>query len=54
MRHNRLKLVVPENGAATTTDGPTELSVVPTCPDSGMRRLRLADADEGGPPDDAA
>jgi hypothetical protein len=52
MRHNRLKLVEPENSA--TTDGTTELPAVPARPDSGMRRLRLVDADEGATPDDAA
>jgi hypothetical protein len=54
MRHNRLKLVVPDNGAATNSDGPTELSAVTRKPDSGIRRLRLVEADEGAPPDDAA
>ena len=53
MRHNRLKLVVPEN-SATTTDDTTELPAVAAMPDSGIRRLRLVVADEGAPPDDAA
>ena len=54
MRHNRLKLVVPENSATTATDGTEELPAVPARPDFGIRRLRLVDADEGAPPDDAA
>lgn len=53
MRHNRLKLVIPEN-SATTTDGTTELFAVPAMPDSVIRRLQLVDAGEGSPPDDAA
>ena len=54
MRHNRLRLVVPENRAQATIDGPTELSAVPTTSDSGVRRLRVMDTDEGASPDDAA
>jgi hypothetical protein len=54
MRHDRLQLVVDEKSAKATTDGPTELPAVPANPDSGLRRLRLVDADEGAPPDDAA
>ena len=54
MRNNRLQLVVAKNSAKATTDTPTELSAVPAMPDSGMRCLRLVDADEGTPPDDAA
>ena len=52
--HNRLQLVVPENDAKATTDSPTDLSEVPALPDAAMRRLRLVEADDGGPPDDAA
>jgi hypothetical protein len=52
MRRNRLKLVVPEN-SATTTDATTELPAIATMQDSGIRRLRLVDPDEGAP-DDAA
>ena len=54
MRHNRLKLVVPENRASTTSDGPTGLSAATARPDSGIRRLRLVEAYDGAPPDDAA
>jgi hypothetical protein len=54
MRHNRLRLVVPENRAATNTDDSTGLSAVTARPDSGIPRLRLVEADEGAPPDDAA
>ena len=36
------------------TDGSTELLAVPATPDSGARRLRVVDADEGPLPDDAA
>ena len=54
MRHNRLKLVVPEDNATTATDDTKEFLAVPATLDSGIRRLRLVDADEGAPPDDAA
>ena len=54
MRRNRLKLVVLENGKTAATDGPTEIPAVAARADSAMRRLRLVDADEGAPPDDAA
>ena len=54
MRHNRLQLVVPESDAKGTTDVPTELAAVIGMPDAVMQRLRLADAGEGAPPDDAA
>jgi hypothetical protein len=54
MRRNRLKLVVLESGVTGAPDGSTEVPAVPTRPDSAMRRLRLIDADEGAPPDDAA
>jgi hypothetical protein len=54
MRSNRLQLVVPENRAKASTDAPTELSAVTAMPDAVTRRFRLVDADDGGPPDDAA
>ena len=54
MRHDRLKLVVPEDSAKAATDGTTELLAVPATPDPAMRRLRVVDADEGPLPDDAA
>jgi hypothetical protein len=54
MRNNRLQLVGPENNPKTTTDVPTELSAAPAMPDAVMRQLRLVEADDGGPPDDAA
>jgi hypothetical protein len=53
MRDSRLQLVVPENSATATTDGP-ELSAPPVMSDAIMRRLRTVDAGEGVPPDDAA
>jgi hypothetical protein len=53
MRNNRLQLVACEN-SEKTTDAPTELSAVTARPDSGIPRLRLVEADEGAPPDDAA
>jgi hypothetical protein len=54
MRHNRLKLVVPENITKAATDDTTELPAVAAMRDPDMRRLRLVDADEGATPDDAA
>ncbi len=54
MRHNRLKLVVPEDNANAVTDGKTDRLEIPATPDPGMRRLRVVDADEGPLPDDAA
>jgi hypothetical protein len=54
MRHDRLKLVIPEDSANAVTDGKTELFAVPATPNSPVRLLRVADADEGLPPDDAA
>jgi hypothetical protein len=53
MRHNRLKLLVPED-SATTTDGTTELPAAPATSRPVTLRLHLVDADEGAPPDDAA
>ena len=54
MRRNRLKLVVPENGddarpTARRRSGRGGETRIPRTP-----RLRLVDADEGAPPDDAA
>ena len=54
MRHHRLQLVVPENDTKATTDGTTDLSEVPAMPDAAMPWLRLVEADDGGPSDDAA
>jgi hypothetical protein len=54
MRHDRLRLVAPEDRAAAATERSTELSAVTARPDSGIARLRLPEADEGAPPDDAA
>ena len=54
MRHERLKLVVPEDSAKAVTDGKTERLEIPATPDPGMRLLRIVDADEGPLPDDAA
>jgi hypothetical protein len=53
MPHNRLKLVVPENGPAAT-DGATEPLVVTGTPDPELRRLRLVESEEPPFPDDAA
>ena len=54
MRDNRLQLVEPENNAGSATDVPLEPSSVPAMPDPVIRRLRLARADGGSSPDDAA
>ena len=54
MRRNRLKLVVLEDGVTAATDGAMETPALAARPDSAMRRLRLIDAEEGAPPDDAA
>jgi len=54
MRNNRLQLVACENSEKATTDAPTELSAAPALPDAVMRRLRLVEADDAAPPDDAA
>jgi len=54
MRHDRLKLIVPEDGAKAATDGTTELFAVPATTETSVRRLRVVDADEGPLPDDAA
>jgi hypothetical protein len=54
MRRNQLKLVVVENGVTAATDGPAEIPAVAARPDVAMRWLRVDDADEGAPPDDAA
>jgi hypothetical protein len=53
MRHDRLKLVVPENSAAMT-DGASEVAVVSAMPGSDLRRLRLVETDDRPFPDDAA
>jgi hypothetical protein len=54
MRDNRLQLVEPENSAKESTDSPTERLAVTAMPDAVVQRLRLVDAGEGTPPDDAA
>ncbi len=54
MRHDRLKLVVPEDSVRAVTDGSAELVAVPTTPDSSVRQLRVVEVDEGPLPDDAA
>ena len=55
MRHDRLSLVDPEDGAETATKSSLELHVIPASPDSAVRRLRgVDDADESPFPDDAA
>ena len=54
MRNDRLKLVVPEDGAHAVTDSTAELLSVPSTPDSSVRLLRVVDADETPLPDDAA
>ncbi len=54
MEHHRLQLVVPENDTKATTEIRTNLSEVPALPDTHMPWLRLVDADDGGPSDDAA
>jgi hypothetical protein len=51
MRHERLTLVVPEDRAAAR---PTESSAVTERPDPAIVLLRLAAADDGATPDDAA
>ena len=52
MRHDRLKIVAPEDSAVT--DGKTERLEIPATPDPGIRLLRVVDVDEGPLPDDAA
>ena len=54
MRHDRLKLVVPENNSNAVTDGKTDRLEIPATPEPGIRLLRILDADEGPLPDDAA
>ena len=54
MRHDRLKLVVPEDNPNAVTDGKTERLEIPATSDPGIRLLRVVDADEGPLPDDAA
>jgi hypothetical protein len=54
VRRDRLRLVVPENRAAATTDDPTDLSAVAERSSSGIRRLPLVESDDGAPPEDAA
>jgi hypothetical protein len=54
MQRDRLKLVVPENRAAATSDDPTASSAVTERPDAGVRRLHLVESDDGSPPEDAA
>ncbi len=54
MRHDRLKLVVPEDNAIAVTDGKTDRLEMAATPDPDMRLLRVVDADEGPLPDDAA
>jgi hypothetical protein len=54
MRHDRLKLVIPKDDSDTATDSSTELLAVPATPDSCVRRLGVADADQASFPDDAA
>jgi hypothetical protein len=54
MRRDRLKLIVPENGAAATSDEPTYLSAMTERSDAGIRRLRLVESEDGAPPEDAA
>ena len=54
MQNDRLKLVVPEDGAPAAADGPTELLAVPATTDSCVRQLRVVDDDESPAPDDAA
>ena len=39
MRHDRLSLVRPEDGAETATESSLKLHVVPASPDSAVRRL---------------
>jgi hypothetical protein len=54
MRYPRLKLVVPEDSAHAAVDGSSESFAVPAMPDSSVQLMRVVDADEGPPPDDAA
>jgi hypothetical protein len=54
MRNERLKLVVPNDGANAAPDRSTELFAVTATPDPCLRLLRVVDADEGPLPDDAA
>jgi hypothetical protein len=54
MRRHRLKLIVPENRTAATSDDLTDLSAVTERADAGIRRLRLLESDDGAPPEDAA
>ena len=53
MRHTRLRLVVPDDSAPTAAVGTTDVPEAPSMLRPGAR-LRLVDADEGTPPDDAA
>jgi len=54
MRHDRLKLVVPEDRANAGTDGTTDRLETSATPDPGVRLLCVVDIDEGSFPDDAA
>jgi hypothetical protein len=54
MRRKRLKLVDTQNSASTATDDTKELLPVSATPDCVIRRRRLVDAGNEGPPDDAA
>ncbi len=58
MRHDRLKLVVPESsegdGAIAESNRSLELLSAPATPRASVRRLRVVDTDEGPLPDDAA
>ena len=54
MQRNRLKLVVPEEGANAPSDGTTDALPVLTTQDSGAPWLRVVHTEEGSFPDDAA
>ncbi len=54
MRHDRLKLVVPDESEKAATDVTTDRLDIRATPDPGIRWLRVVDAGEGPLPDDAA
>ena len=54
MRHTRLTLVVSEDSATMSSDVTREEPVALSTLRPDTRRLRMVDADDAAPPDDAA
>ena len=54
MRHDRLKLVRPEDTLPAASDSAADAFAVVTTQDAPVRALHGIDADEGPLPDDAA